>query len=200
MNASKTPTESECSFCAKRYTGSRFSKDRSLSFLPENSPTTDITLFGISLIMSIPNTWLGWQYFRFEWKCRPNNFSFEEKLTVGLSLAGGFLFAGITLLSSILTALSSTGAYFTFCIAIFSYLLKMWHVSSGHENIDGLNCSTLITLCIFIGAMTYFVRSSDIKMLSIAYLFSTVSCLIAIIYKWKVEQSAKNDMSNSQLR
>ena len=161
---------------------------------------SDITLFGISLIMGIPNTWLTWQYFRFEWKYRSQNLSFEEKLTVGLSLTGGFLLAGITLLSDFLTALSSTGAYYTFCTAIFSFLLKMWRVSSGHENIDGLNWSTLITLCIFFGAMTYFVRSSDIKMLSIAYLFSTVSCLIAIIYKWKVEQSAKNDMSNSQLR
>jgi len=160
---------------------------------------SDITLFGISLIMGIPNTWLGWQYFRFEWKYRPQNFSFEEKLTVGLSLAGVFLLAGITLLSGFLTALSSTGAYFTFCIAIFSFLLKMWRVSRGHENIDGLNWSTLITLCIFFGAMTYFVKSSDIKMLSIAYLFSTVSCILAIIYKWKVEQSAKNDMNNSEL-
>ena len=110
---------------------------------------SDVALVGIALIMGIPNTWLGWQYFRFEWKHRPQNWSSEDKLIVGLALAGVCLLPVITILDSFPTALSSTGAYFTFCIAIFSYLIKLWRVSSGHENIDGLNWSTLITLFIF---------------------------------------------------
>jgi len=160
---------------------------------------SDMALVGISIIMGIPNAWLSWQYFRFEWKPLPGTLPYDEKLTLGLTLVGVVILAITILLSNLSTALSSAGAYFTFCIAIFSNLLKLWRVSRGHENIDGLNWSTLLTLCIFFAAMTYVVASSDIKMLSVAYCFSTVSCLLAIIYKWKVQQTPKSHMSNGEL-
>jgi len=150
---------------------------------------SDVILLGISLIMGIPNTWLGLQYFQFEWKRRPQNFSFEEKLTVALTLVGGLLLTGVSLLSDFPMALSSTGAYFTFCIAIFGYLLKIWRVSRGEENIEGLNWSTLFALCIFFGTMTYVVIASNINVLAIAYLFSMTSCIFAIIYKWNIQRN-----------
>lgn len=143
----------------------------------------DWTLLGIMLVLGLPSFWLSTQYFRYEWPRRKGPMAGEEKFSIFL-LALGFTLLGVSSVrSGPEFAIALTGAYFTCCLMMYSYLVKLWKVSRGEQTLDGLRWVALITLTLCYGVMSFYGSNNSIPLMKIAYIFAEICVLLAIVYK-----------------
>jgi len=143
----------------------------------------DWTLLGIMIVMGLPSFWLSTQYFRYEWPRRSGPLALEEKFSIML-LALGFVVLGVFWFrSGAAFAIALTGAYFTSCLMIYSYLVKLWKVGRGEQTLDGLRLVALVILALCYGAMIFYGSNNSIPLMRIAYVFAEICVLLAIAYK-----------------
>jgi hypothetical protein len=143
----------------------------------------DWTLLGIMLALGLPSFWLSLQFFRYEWPRRSGPLAAEEKFSIFL-LALGFTLLGVFYFrSGPQLAIAITGAYFTCCLMIYSYLVKLWKVSRGEQTLEGLRLVALITLAVCYGVMSFYGKNNSIPLMRIAYIFAEICVCLAIGYK-----------------
>ena len=145
--------------------------------------TRDWILLGTMLALGIPSAWLSAQYFKFEWRAPDAGMATEDRVSLWLLAAG--LPLGVCLLigPGMLVALGITAAYFTGCLVVFSFLVKMWKVHRGEQTLDGVKWLTLVALALLYGVMFEHGQTRGIVPLKLAYGFAEVCVLSAIIYK-----------------
>jgi hypothetical protein len=143
----------------------------------------DWVLLGIMIVLGLPSFWLSVQYFRYEWPRREARLAPEETVSVVLLIIG-FAMLGILLLrSGAELALAATGAFFTCCLMMYSYLVKLWKVWRGQQTLEGLKVVALIILALCYGVMFLYGRNNGIPLMKVAYLFAEICVLLAIAYK-----------------
>ena len=98
----------------------------------------DWTLLGIMLVLGLPSMWLSVQYFRYEWPRRSGPLAPEERFSLVLLAIGFVLLAVFLARSGPETALAVSGAFFTCCLMMYSYLVKLWKVWRGQQTLEGL--------------------------------------------------------------
>ena len=107
----------------------------------------------------------------------------EEKFSIVL-LALGFALLGVFWFrSGAAFAIALTGAYFTCCLMIYSYLVKLWKVGRGEQTLDGLRLVALVILALCYGAMIFYGSNNSIPLMRVAYVFAEICVLLAIAYK-----------------
>ncbi len=143
----------------------------------------DWTLFGIMLALGLPSLWLSSQFFRYEWPRRSGPLAVEEKLSIFLLILGFALLGVFYFRSGPQLAIAITGAYFTCCLMIYSYLVKLWKVGRGEQTLDGLRLISLIILALCYGVMAFYGKNNSIPLMRIAYIFAEICVLLAIGYK-----------------
>ncbi len=143
----------------------------------------DWTLFGIMIVLGLPSFWLSLQYFRYEWPRRSGPLAAEERFSLLLLVVGFALLATLLVRSGPETALAATGAFFTCCLMIYSYLVKLWKVWRGQQTLEGLRLVALVILALCYGVMFLYGRNNGIPLMKIAYLFAEICVLLAIAYK-----------------
>jgi hypothetical protein len=107
----------------------------------------------------------------------------DEKFSVLLLVIGSALFAFVYIDSGLLRAIAITGAYYTCCLMIYSFLVKVWKVSRGKQTLDGLKWTTLIMLALTYGVMSFYGQNNGIPLLTLPYIFAESCCLMTIGYK-----------------
>jgi hypothetical protein len=143
----------------------------------------DWTLLGIMLTLGLPSFWLSSQFFRYEWPRRSGPLALEEKFSIFLVILGFALLGVVYFRSGLQFAIALTGAYFTCCLMIYSYLVKLWKVSRGEQTLDGLRFSALITIAMCYGVMIFYGSNNSIPLMRIAYIFAEICVWLAIGYK-----------------
>ena len=145
--------------------------------------TQDWILLGTMLALGIPSAWLSGQYFKFEWRARNAGMATEDRASLSLLAAG--LLLGVCLLigPGMLVALGTTAAYFTGCLVVYSFVVKMWKVHRGEQTLDGVKWLTLVALASLYGVMFAHGHTRGIVPLTLAYGFAEVCVLSAIMYK-----------------
>jgi hypothetical protein len=143
----------------------------------------DWTLFGIMIVMGLPSFGLSLQYFRYEWPRRSGPLAPEERFSLVLLAIGFALLATLMIRSGPEVALAATGAFFTCCLMIYSYLVKLWKVWRGQQTLEGLKLVALIILALCYGVMFLYGRNNGIPLMKVAYLFAEICVLLAIAYK-----------------
>ncbi len=143
----------------------------------------DWTLLGIMVVLGLPSFWLSVQYFRYEWPRRSGPMAPEETFSLLLLAIGFGLLATFLVRSGPEMALAVTGAFFTCCLMIYSYLAKLWMVWRGQQTLDGLKLAALVVLAMCYGVMFFYGRNNGIPLLKIAYFFAELCVLLAIAYK-----------------
>ncbi len=143
----------------------------------------DWKLLGIMLALGLPSYWLSLQFFRYEWPRRSGPLAVEEKLSIFLFVFGFVLLGLFFFRSGLQFAIAITGAYFTCCLMIYSYLVKLWKVSRGEQTLDGLRLISLIILALCYGVMAFYGKNNSIPLMRIAYIFAEICVLLAIGYK-----------------
>lgn len=144
----------------------------------------DSILLLIMALVGVPNLILSIQYFTYEWpRIKPPKLAPEDKLAIALSLLGGFIVVFYLIAGEPLRAAELGGVFFTSCLMLYSYLVKIWRVSRGQQNINGLKWAVLITLAVQYAVMIMYGRSSGIWLLQVGYVVAEASCIAAIIYK-----------------
>jgi hypothetical protein len=145
--------------------------------------TQDWILLGTMLALGIPSVWLSGQYFAFEWRARSAGMATEDRASLWLLAAG--LLLGVCLLigGRTLVALGTTAAYFTGCLVVYSFVVKMWKVHRGEQTLDGIKWLTLFALALLYGVMFAYGQTRGIVPLKLSYGFAEVCVLSAIMYK-----------------
>lgn len=143
----------------------------------------DWTLLGIMLALGLPSLWLSMQYFRYEWPRRSGPMAPEERFSLVLLAIGFALLAVFLVRSGPDIALAVSGAFFTCCLMMYSYLVKLWKVWRGQQTLEGLKLTALCILALCYGVMFLYGRNNGIPLMKVAYLFAEICVLLAIAYK-----------------
>jgi hypothetical protein len=143
----------------------------------------DLTLVGVMLALGVPSAWLGAQYFQYEWPHRSRILAPEERAALALAGLGIGLLGVSWAWAGASKALGSTAAYFTGCLVVYSFLVKLWKVSRGEQTLDGAQWLPLIALAILYGSMIAYGQSRGVVLLQVAYGFAELCVLAAIAYK-----------------
>ncbi len=143
----------------------------------------DWTLLGIMLMLGVPSACLSLQFFRYEWPRRKSPLAGEERFSILLMAFAPILFGFLYYTSGLIQAVGVTAAYFTGCLMLYSFLVKLWKVSRGEQTLDGLRWVALITLALLYAVMIFYGQHKDIPLLKVAYIFAEACCLLAMGYK-----------------
>ena len=160
----------------------------------------DYQLLGIMVTLGVPSGWLSLQFFVYEWHRRHSKRAApEDKLAVILFVSGFALFGVLLPTSDPAAAVAVTAAYFTTCVMVYGFPVKLWRVARGDENLEGVKWATLIVLAVLYGAMIVHGQTREIMLLQYVYGFGEGCVLMAIAYKlWSDFGSRKLTLGASQ--
>lgn len=134
--------------------------------------------------LGVPNYVLSYQYFAYEWpRTKPPRLALEDKFAIALAIIGCCIIAYYLTLNKPLKAAEFGGVFFTSSLMMYSYLVKIWRVYRGQQNINGLKWVVLITLAVQYAVMIMYGYNSGNWLLQIGYATAEISCFAAILYK-----------------
>lgn len=154
----------------------------------------DSTLLLIMFLLGVPNVALSIQYFAYEWPLlKSPRLQPEDKISLGLGLIGSFLIGYFAWQSTTLYAAEIGGMFFTSCLMMYSYLVKIWRVYQGKQNVNGLKWAVLITLAVQYAVMIMYGQQSGNVFLQLGYLVAEVCCISGIVYKLMTDKASADN-------
>ncbi|GAB4193703.1 MAG: hypothetical protein Tsb002_24410 [Wenzhouxiangellaceae bacterium] len=152
----------------------------------------DWPLILMMVLLGVPNFILSMQFFVYEWQRKPApRLALEDHVALLLTAGGLLTIVWALYTRSAAEAAGLGGVYFTSCLMIYSYLVKVWRVYRGHQNLDGLRWVVLITLSIQYGFMILYGQNSGIWLLKLGYGIAEISVFIAMAYKLANQRSSE---------
>jgi len=152
----------------------------------------DVLLWLMMALVGVPNIVLSLQYFRYEWpRLSTPRFASEDKIALLLIGLGLLMALVINQFGTLEQAAAAMGAWFTSCLMVYSYLVKIWRVLSGTQTIDGLRWLVLWIVALQYVAMIYHGGNTGIPLLQLGYGFALFSVLLAMAYKFRLERQLR---------